>query len=310
MTAVVTGAHGFVGRHLVDHLRAAGIDVVGTDRAHGGPDLADAGAVRAFMVGVAPTEVYHLAGWADVGGSWAQPEAAFAANALGTLHVLEACRAAGVRRVLNVSSADVYGRVAPDDLPITEEQPLAPVTPYAASKVAADFLALQAWLGHGLEVVRVRAFNHLGPGQSEHFVGPAVAMKIARNERDGGEEVTVGNLDPRRDVTDVRDVVRAYRLLMAGGAPGEVYHVCSGRALAVREICERLLAMARTPMRLVPDPALQRPVEVPVLVGSNERLRAATGWEPEIPLEQTLADLMSDSRTRVAAEIAAHPEVP
>ncbi len=197
MQALVTGAGGFVGRHLMAHLEELGDEVIGTDRAHGGPDLLDEAALAVLLKNAAPEVVYHLAGWADVGGSWKEPQAAFAANALGTLSLLEACRAAGVRRVVNVSSADVYGRVQPADLPISESQPLAPVTPYAASKVAADYLGLQAWLGHGLEVIRVRAFNHLGPGQSEAFLAPAVAMKIARNERHGGDDVTVGNLEPR-----------------------------------------------------------------------------------------------------------------
>ncbi len=303
MRALVTGSGGFVGRHLMSHLASADDEVIGTDRSIGGPDLLDAVATRDFVAEAAPEVIYHLAGWADVGGSWREPEAAFRANALGTLHLLDAARQAGVRRVLNVSSADVYGRVRPDDLPITEDQPLAPVTPYAASKVAADYLGLQAWLGHGLEVIRVRAFNHLGPGQSESFVAPAVAMRIARNERDGGDEITIGNLEPQRDITDVRDVVRAYRLLMERGTPGEVYNVCSGKALSIGEVCERLLGLAHRPMRLVPDPALLRPVETPVLVGSNERLRSATGWSPDIPIDTTLGDLVEDCRARAAAEI-------
>jgi GDP-4-dehydro-6-deoxy-D-mannose reductase len=284
--------------------------VVSADRATDGVDITDGPAFGALVRAARPDVIYHLAGWADVGGSWREPEAAYRANALGTLHLLDAARQAGTRRVLNVSSADVYGRVRPDDLPITEDQPLAPVTPYAASKVAADYLGLQAWLGHGLEVIRVRAFNHLGPGQSESFVAPAVAMRIARNERDGGDEITIGNLEPQRDITDVRDVVRAYRLLMEHGAPGEVYNVCSGKALSVGEVCERLLGLADRPMRLVPDPALLRPVETPVLVGSNERLRAATGWSPEIPIEQTLSDLVADCRQRAAAEIARPDTIP
>ena len=310
MKALVTGAGGFVGRHLMAHLEELGDDTIGTDRAHGGPDLLDAEAMAVLLKNAAPEVVYHLAGWADVGASWKEPQAAFVANALGTLSLLDACRAAGVRRVVNVSSADVYGRVAPADLPISERQPLAPVTPYAASKVAADYLGLQAWLGYGLEVIRVRAFNHLGPGQSEAFLAPAVAMKIARNERNGGDEVTVGNLEPQRDITDVRDVVRAYRLLVEHGEAGEVYNVCSGRALEVREICERLLAMANRPMRLVADAALQRPVDTPVLIGDNTRLRDTTGWQPSIRIEQTLTDLLAHCRARAAAEIAAPPAVP
>ena len=206
--------------------------------------------------------------------------------------------------MLAVSSADVYGRVQPDELPITEDAPFRPVTPYAASKIAADQLGLQAWLGYGLEVLRVRAFNHLGPGQTTAFVAPALAERIALNERDGSDVVPVGNLTPRRDITDVRDVVRAYRLLMTHGEPGEAYNVCTGRDLSIGELAEHLVALAAHPMRLEPDPALQRRVETPVLRGDNTKLRRATGWEPEIPLDQTLADVLAEHRALVGATSA------
>lgn len=290
-----------MGRHLLEHLRAMGDEVEGCDRADGTIEIGDLTSVKNIVNRVHPEVVYHLAGWSDVGGSWANPVAVFRANAEGTLNVLLACAEAGVERVLAVSSADVYGIVNEDDLPITEDAPLRPVTPYAASKVAADYLALQAWLGSGLPVLRVRAFNHLGPGQVPRFVAPALAERIARNELDGGSVVPVGNLSARRDFTDVRDVVRAYRLLAEHGEPGEAYNVCSGRAASVQELAELLLTMARHPMELKPDPALERPVDVPVLLGDYSRLRDATGWEPTIPLEQTLAVLLDDMRERVSA---------
>ncbi|HET6952419.1 MAG TPA: GDP-mannose 4,6-dehydratase [Acidimicrobiales bacterium] len=299
MRALVTGAGGFVGVHLVRHLLDEGDEVVQLERAVDGIDIADAEPLTDAILAAKPEAVYHLAGAADVGGSWAAPRETFLANALGTLNVLEASRTAGAERVLAVTSADVYGRVTEDELPLAEDRPLRPVSPYAASKVAADALAQQAWLGHRLPVVRVRAFNHLGPGQSARFVAPSLAARIARNERDGGDEVPIGNLTPLRDVTDVRDVVRAYRLLMTEGEPGGVYNVCRGRAVAVKEIAERLLAMAARPMRLVSDPDLQRPVDIPVLVGDNSAVRRATGWEPTIPLEQTLADVLADWRMRL-----------
>ena len=187
-----------------------------------------------------------------------------------------------------------------DRLPITESHPLEPASPYAASKIAADYLGLQAWLGLGLEVIRVRPFNHIGPGQSDRFVAPAIAMRIARNEIDGGDEVPVGNLTPQRDLTDVRDVVRAYRLLADHGVPGEVYNVCSGQAVAISEIAEQLLVMATRPMRLVSDPELFRPVDLPVLVGDFSKLRECTGWQPEIPIGTTIKDLMEDCRSRLS----------
>lgn len=304
-TILITGAQGFVGRHLTAHLEACGDEVVGVDREHGGVDITDADAVRRLVADVAPTAIYHLAGWADVGGSWQHPVEAFRVNAEGTLNVLGAAVEVGVGRVLAVSSADVYGKVDPSELPLTEDSPLRPASPYAASKVAADYLGLQAWLGRGLPVLRVRAFNHLGPGQTDKFVAPALASRIARAERDGGDVLPIGDLSARRDFTDVRDVVRAYRLLMLHGQPGEVYNVCSGVDLAVQDLADQLLAQARIPLRFETDPALLRPVEVPVLRGSHQRLSEATGWQPEIPIAQTLTDLLEDWRARVAAEAAA-----
>jgi GDP-4-dehydro-6-deoxy-D-mannose reductase len=301
MRALVTGAGGFVGVHLVRHLEESGDEVIQLERTVDGIDITDAPEITDAVLAAKPSAVYHLAGAADVGGSWAEPYDTFMANAVGTLNVLEASRKAGVHRVLAVTSADVYGLVTEAELPLDEDQPLRPVSPYAASKVAADAVAQQAWLGHRLPVIRVRAFNHLGPGQSDKFVAPSLAARIARNERDGGDEVPIGNLTPMRDITDVRDVVRAYRLLMTDGTPGDVYNVCSGRAVAIKELADLLLGMARHPMRLVTDPDLQRPVDIPVLVGDSTRLAKATGWAPTIPLHQTLADVLADWRERLGA---------
>jgi GDP-4-dehydro-6-deoxy-D-mannose reductase len=296
--ALITGAAGFVGRHLTQHLEGFGDEVVGVDR-ESGPDLLDPDGWLALLDDLRPDAVYHLAGLSDVGGSWGMPGDTFRVNAEGTLNVLQACVNTGVERVLAVSSADVYGRVTLGELPLTEDSPLRPVTPYAASKIAADYLALQAHLGYGLAVMRVRAFNHLGPGQTNRFVAPALAERIALNELEGGEEVPVGNLTPRRDFTDVRDVVRAYRLLVEHGEPGEAYNVCSGHDIAISELADRLVAKAQAPMRLEGDLSLQRPVDVPVLRGDYTRLNKATGWEPEIDLDQTLTDLLEEWRGRV-----------
>jgi GDP-4-dehydro-6-deoxy-D-mannose reductase len=296
--ALITGAAGFVGRHLTNHLESHGDEVVGVDRERG-PDLLDAAGWVTLLDDLRPDAVYHLGGFSDVGGSWNTPNETFRVNAEGTLNVLQGCVSAGVRRVLAVSSADVYGRVTLSELPLNEDNPLRPVSPYAASKIAADYLALQAHLGYGLEVMRVRAFNHLGTGQTNRFVAPALAERIALNELEGGEEVPVGNLTPRRDFTDVRDVVRAYRLLIEHGEPGEAYNVCSGHDIAISELADRLVAMARREMRLEGDPSLQRPVDVPVLRGDYARLNKATGWEPEIGLDQTLNDLLEEWRSRV-----------
>jgi GDP-4-dehydro-6-deoxy-D-mannose reductase len=299
MKALITGAEGFVGRHLTEHLRDCGDTVVGVDRGDG-PDLLDPRGLVELLEAEAPDVVYHLAGWSDIGASWSHPLTAFEVNAVGTLNLLQACITTSGPRVLAVSSADVYGVVAPEELPITESFPFRPVTPYAASKVAADQLALQSWLGHGLETIRVRAFNHLGPGQRPDFVAPAIADRIARNERDDLGEVPVGNLTPRRDITDVRDVVRAYRLLMELGEPGEAYNVCSGRDVSIAELARQLLAMADRPMELLVDPDLQRPVETPVLLGDPTKINLATGWVPEIPIGTTLADVLAERRRAVS----------
>jgi GDP-4-dehydro-6-deoxy-D-mannose reductase len=307
MRALVTGANGFVGRHLVAHLRSHGDDVVAWDHTTGGPDITDGAELATRLAGEHPEALYHLAGWSDVGGSWQAPREAFRANAEGTLNVLLAAVEAGVQRVLVVSSADVYGIVEERELPLTEDSPLRPVSPYAASKVAADLLGLQAYLGHRLGVIRVRAFNHLGPGQTERFVAPALAARIARAEAGGDRVIAVGNLEARRDFTDVRDVVEAYRRLVADGRPGEVYNVCSGHDLAVADLAHRLVALARVPVELRHDPALERPIDTPVLRGDNSKIHAATGWEPSIPIDRTIGDVLDDWRRRVSSETTAAP---
>lgn len=300
MRALITGASGFVGPHLVDHLHASGDEVTATDRSSG-LDISDLGHLTDMFSTVRPEVVYHLAGDSDVGGSWNHPLDTFQANAVGTLNVLEAARSAGVKRVVSIGSADVYGKVTPTELPLTEASELRPTSPYAASKVAADYVGLQAFLGYGVEVIRVRAFNHIGPGQSDRFVAPAIALRIAQNELDGTTDVPVGNLTPRRDLTDVRDVVRAYRLLARHGAGGDVYNVCSGHAVAIGDLADRLIKMASHPMTLVDNPDLLRPVDIPVLLGDNTKLCRTTGWAPEIAIETTLGDLMDDCRDRVRA---------
>jgi GDP-4-dehydro-6-deoxy-D-mannose reductase len=296
--ALVTGAAGFVGRHLVAELTAAGDDVTLTDRDQG-LDILDPTGLSELFAACRPEVVYHLAGQADVGGSWTSPVETFRVNAEGTMNVLLAAAEHGVDRVVAVASADVYGRVPTEELPIGEDRPLRPHSPYGASKAAADVIALQAHLGHGLGVLRVRPFNHLGPGQSDRFVASALASRIAQNEVDGGEQVPIGDLTPKRDFTDVRDVVRAYRLLVERGEPGEAYNVCSGRDVSIREVADRLVAMADRPMTLVPDPDLLRPVDTPELRGDPSKLEAATGWAPQISLEDTLADVLDDWRKRV-----------
>lgn len=294
MRALVTGGRGFVGRWLSDHLQASGDEVVATGEE---VDVTDGDAVRRSVADVRPDAVYHLAGWASVGSSWDDPPGSFRVNALGTVHVLDAARHLDpLPRVLVVSSAEVYGSVLPDQLPLAESTPAAPVSPYAASKLAAEIAARQAWLGSRLPAVIVRPFNHIGPGQAPRFVVADLAGRIAEAERTGAHVIEMGNPSPRRDLTDVRDVVRAYRLLVERGEPGQTYNVCSGTDVMIGDLARRMIELSGRDLELRPGTVELRPVDVPVLRGDPTRLRAATGWQPEIPLERTLADVLAAAR--------------
>ena len=294
MRALVTGGRGFVGRWLAAHLEEEGDDVVVTGEE---VDVTDADAVRASFEDIRPEAVYHLAGWASVGSSWGDPAGAFRVNANGSVHVLDAARRLDPHpRVLIVSSAEVYGRVQPAQLPLTEDTPVSPVSPYAASKVAAEVAARQAFLGYGLPVCVVRPFNHIGPGQAPGFVVSDLAKRIVEAERTGATVLEMGNPTPRRDLTDVRDVVRAYRRLVTTGDPGETYNVCSGEDVLIGDLAQRLIALADVPLELKTGSVELRPVDVPVLRGDAARLRAATGWAPAIPLDETLRDVLAHWR--------------
>jgi GDP-4-dehydro-6-deoxy-D-mannose reductase len=294
--AFITGGGGFVGKWLAEHLREQGDDVVAVDLE---VDVADQAAIAGAMSAAAPDAVYHLAALTHVGRSWESPSAVLSVNVLGTACVLAAARAlAAPPVVLVVSSAEVYGRVAEPDLPLDESAAVAPVSPYAASKAAAEQVALQAWRGYGQPVIVVRPFNHVGPGQSPTFAVSALASRIARAERDGTKTLPVGTLSARRDFTDVRDVVRVYRRLTEVGEPGTTYNVCSGIDVSMADIAGRLLALAGADLSLVTDPQLVRPVDLPALRGNPARVQAATGWRPEIALETTLHDVLEYWRAR------------
>jgi GDP-4-dehydro-6-deoxy-D-mannose reductase len=299
MKALVTGGRGFVGRWLCAHLVEQGDDVVATGEE---VDVTDPDAVRRSMHAVLPDAVYHLAGWASVGSSWSDPAGAFRVNANGALHVLDAARRMDEPpRLLVVSSAEVYGRVRPEDLPLTEASPVSPVSPYAASKVAAEVAAQQAVLGYGLPVVVARPFNHIGPGQAPGFVVSDLAKRIVEAERSGDRTLAMGNPSPRRDLTDVRDVVRAYRLLLVGGEAGGTYNVCSGNDVLIGDLARRLLDLSGADLELSAGTVALRPVDVPVLRGDAGKLEAATGWRPEIALDETLRDVLAFWRERLPA---------
>ncbi len=291
MRALITGGKGFVGQWLAAHLKDRGDEVAVIDLE---TDVADGAAVRRVFSDVVPEAVYHLAAMTHVGESWEDPSQVLRVNVLGTAEILAAARQLpAAPRVLVVSSAEVYGIVTPDQLPLDEDAPTVPASPYAASKLAAEAVALQAWRGYEQPVVVVRPFNHIGPGQSPNFFVPALAKRIVEARRTGARALRVGTLTTRRDFTDVRDVVAAYRLLIEQGAPGTVYNVCSGRDVAMSEVAAELQRLAGVELTLQTDPELVRPVDVPVLRGNAALLHAATGWQPTTPLATTLADVLS-----------------
>jgi len=291
MRALITGGKGFVGQWLAAHLRGAGDDVTVIDLE---TDISDGPALRKAVTKAEPEAIYHLAAMTHVGESWENPSQVLKVNVLGTAELLAAARALPRPPiVLVVSSAEVYGVVSPAQLPLGEDAPTAPATPYAASKLAAEAIALQAWRGYGQQVIVVRPFNHIGPGQSPSFAVPALAKRIVEARKTGAGSLRVGTLSTRRDFTDVRDVVVAYRLLILHGISGTIYNVCSGRDVAISDVADQLLELAHAGLELVIDPELVRPVDVPVLRGDAGRLHAATGWSPSIPLATTLADVLA-----------------
>lgn len=320
LRALITGIAGFAGSHLADHLLThEGIEVFGVclpgestrniesivDQIVLYPtDLHDAVGVQRLVEMVRPDWVFHLAAQASVERAWANPAETLAINITIQLNLLQAIITLGLTpRILIVGSADEYGLVHPDDLPVDEETPLRPLNPYAVSKVAQDFLGLQYYLSHHLPIVRVRPFNHIGPRQGRGFVVPDFCAQIARIEAGLAEPIMrVGNLSARRDFTDVRDIVRGYYLALTRGVPGQVYNLGSSRAQAIQEILDLLLGMSRTVVRVEPDPERLRPSDIPTLVCDSSRLYAATGWAPEYTLEHSLQDALNDWRARVCQE--------
>ena len=319
MRVLITGVAGFVGGHMVDFLRREAPDavVVGLDSRPGRraqslaieivqADLEDASSVRAAIARVSPDRVIHLAAQSSPQRSWEDPERTLRTNVLGMLHLLEAARAQpAAPRILVVGSADEYGLVQSHELPLREDAPLRPASPYAASKVAAGYLALQYALSPGLPVVRTRTFHHTGPRRGEQFAESSFARQLA--EIEAGQRpprLEVGNLESVRDFTDVRDVVRAYWALLDRGARGEVYNVCSGRGVKLGELLQGLIALSGLRVEVHVDPARLRAADAPILIGDPSRLRAATGWEPEIPIDRTLRDLLDYWRERVGLRAA------
>ena len=323
MRALVTGITGFVGGHLAEHLLASGDLVVGLSNAGRWPEslahLAPQVRIeRCDLAAVAqdemtdliarkrPEAVYHLAAQANPQASVADPKGTWALNLGGTLTLLEAVKASGLRpRVVLVGSGVCYGNPAPEHMPVSESCPLRPNNPYSASKGAADLLGIQHYLAHGTDAVMARPFNHAGPRQSSTYVLGALARQVAEVEAGIRPRVEVGNLDVVRDFTDVRDVVRAYRLLAtAEGVSGEVYNLGSGRGTRLADALETLRGLAGVPIDVFVDPARVRPVDQPLLVADASKLRLATGWEPRFSIVSTLADMLDDWRRAVRSPVA------
>jgi GDP-4-dehydro-6-deoxy-D-mannose reductase len=290
--AFVTGGSGFAGSHLLDLLPGA------TAPSREELDLLDGDAVRTAVRESAPDTVWHLAALASVGRSWEAPAETIAENVAMTVNLLEAVRTeAPEATVVLISSGEIYG--PPDRLPVDEEAALRPQNPYAVSKAACDLLGGQYADATGLHVVRLRPFNHTGPGQTDDYVVGTLTRQVAEAEAAGREEALVrtGNPDSARDFSDVRDVARAY--VAAATLDSGVYNVASGKAVSVRELIELVRAAARIPVRHEVDPARVRAHDVPEVRGSAERLRSSTGWRPEIPLDQTIADALEAWRRKL-----------
>lgn len=308
MRVLITGINGFVGPYLAEHLLAQGhYELWGLTRTPGRlppalsgrvgelqADLCDRAAVRQALAAIRPALIFHLAGQAFVPASFDDPAATLQTNIFGALHLFQAlieleCAA----RVLVVGTYEEYGKIDAADLPISEACPLRPANPYGVSKAAQGLLALQYHLSHGLDTVRVRPFTHIGPGQSARFVTAAFARQIARIEQGlQPPMVQVGNLSARRDLTDVRDIARAYALLAEHGEAGAVYNLGAGQAVMIRELLDSLLAVSTAQVEVRSSPELMRPIDMPLVVCDARQLRERTGWAPSMPLRQTLQDIL------------------
>jgi len=314
LRVLITGAGGFVGVHLAAHLdryapqtQLFGTTLFPAERVHPAVeenhliDLKDYAKVQALLAHCRPEAIYHLAAQAFVPRSFEDPWETLENNIRAQLNIIQACLELNLQpRILIVSSAEIYGEVSPTQLPMGEDTEIGPTNPYSVSKVAQDMLGLQYYLSHDLPIMRARPFNHIGPGQNSRFVAPAFAMQIARIEEGEQEAVIyVGNLAAKRDFTDVRDIVRAYRMIIKSGQPGGAYNVASGLAYSIQQLLDILLSLSDSDIEARVDPARLRPVDVPEIRGDASKLRRDTGWQPTFTFEQTLKDVLADCRQRI-----------
>lgn len=318
MQLLITGINGFVGGHLTAHLLEIGnYTIWGLDRTpelrhahlHGRigmitADVSDPSQVAAALEQADPSLIIHLAGQAFVPESFRDPVTTLHVNVLGLLNLFQALMAQQRQaRVLVIGSYEEYGRLTPNDVPVDEDTPLRPTNPYGVSKIAQGMLALQYHLSHGLDVVRLRPFNHIGPGQDDRFVASAFARQIASIEYGLQPPIiSVGNLSAQRDFTDVRDIVRAYALAAEHGESGAVYNLGSGQPVMIRDLLNTLISLSNVTVDVQQDPQRMRPHDVPITVCNSRRFRERTGWQPQIPITQTLRDILDDWRVRLRDE--------
>ncbi|MBN2394588.1 MAG: GDP-mannose 4,6-dehydratase [Anaerolineae bacterium] len=312
MRILITGATGFVGTHLRRYfLTHTDWDISGTSYPDTPPapddprrealhflDLRDADATYTLLAHSSPDYIIHLAAQSHVPTSYQDPWGTLDNNIRGQLNLLEGCKALNLApRTLVIGSSEEYGRASAAELPLTENHPLRPENPYSVSKVAQDMMGYQYFISFRLPVIRMRPFNHVGPGQSARFVLPAFASQVAGIE--AGKQVPVmrvGNLEPARDFTDVRDVVRAYHVALVHGTPGVVYNIASGKPRTIQSLVDQLIALATVPIRVEIDPERYRPADVPIIYGSAGKLERDTDWKTEIPFEQTIQDVLDEWR--------------
>jgi GDP-4-dehydro-6-deoxy-D-mannose reductase len=308
--ALVTGGNGFVGRHLIEELRNRGYETVvaGHGAAFGDGscdvaiDLRESGKLLPLLESARPRVVFHLAAQAFVPRATEDPLETYDVNVMGTARLVDAIRALpeGAKpRLLFASSAEVYGPHEFSELPLRETTLAKPATPYAASKLAGEAIVLSSARTYGFEAIVTRAFNHIGPGQSERFSVPRFARHLAAIALGGSPILPVGNLETKRDFLDVRDVVRAYIDLSERGTPGEIYNVCSGVGTRMAEVLRQLVMTAHVPVEIREDPALMRPADVSNVYGDNAKLKAATSWEPTYSLARSLRDIYEDARSGI-----------
>lgn len=305
--AFITGVSGFVGPYLVRHLVSSGFDVFGIDRSGNKGvdgcavekcDVTDSAAVAAVVKKIMPDFVFHLAGQGSVARSWKDPELTWKVNVEGARNLFEAVAAAKISpRILLVSSAEVYG--IPKVFPTPETHPIAPISPYGKSKVEQERIALAHFRDGGIRIVISRSFNHTGPGQPADFVCSNFARQVAEIEKGRQQPIIkVGDPAVKRDFTDVRDVVRAYLLLLQKGVAGEAYNVCSGKCYTIGEVLGKLVKISNQTVKIEQDNSGVHDNAIPVLHGDNSKIRAATGWQPQISFGQTLADLLDYWRAK------------